>query len=775
MMIWKKGEHLALSADLKSEFGGTIILAQQLALRELFNHEQFSAFLDPKCYQQSSPFDFEDMQSCVSRIQHAITHDELIGIWGDFDVDGQTSTAILVDGLRNFGARTCFHIPVRATESHGMDLVGFRNFLSQFKPGLIITCDTGISDYESINYAKEMAIDVILTDHHQLPPQLPHAFGIINPHLMPKNHPLSFLAGVGTAFQLLRAMDETFPDQAAIRGYYDLVALGTIADLAEQKSENRFYTQMGLIQMNNKMRPALRSILQVSGTRIKTITETTVGFTIAPRLNAAGRLSDANPNVEFLLSHNESECIEIANALENLNVERKLSVENVLYSAREMIEKTPELARQPVILLMNPRWEGGVLGIAASKIAEDFNRPAILLREDGGILTGSARSVQGIDITAVISEQKSLLMNFGGHAMAGGLRMSEKNFQNFSNSLCATVSNLMGKREEPILEIDHFIPFTHINQQLSEELSNLAPFGPGNPHPVFASRNLTVLQFRKFGSNDQYRKISVQDINGDTQEITCWNAVKEWKRDDQIDIAYKIIPIDFEENAKISLEYIDARLAQMSSKIQPDLIESHIRITDFRLSRDPLQRMEDMKRQFPELQIWFEGLQKLPGLAGYRSRRDLSPTSSLAILTAPADIHLLKQLIQKTTPQDLILFDIYQPMPNLKSLLLEIGKLVKHHLDQSSTTVSIDQFAAKMNMSNKAIQLGIDWFQSHGDIDIINAEGDMLQIVRVQESPDHAKLSSIQQNLNKILKEQTAFKNYYGRVDSKLMLIKNLK
>jgi single-stranded-DNA-specific exonuclease len=774
-MIWKTSEQFDLSQDLQSHFGDSLILAQQLANRGLLQKDEFNAFLDPKNYRQSSPFDFDDMQTCVNRIHQAIKKNELIGIWGDFDVDGQTSTAILVDGLRCFGARTCFHIPIRATESHGMDLAGFTSFLSRNKPGLIITCDTGISDHESIAYAREMGIDVIITDHHQLSPQTPPAFGIINPHLLPENHPLSFLAGVGVAFQLLRALDETFPDRAEINSYYDLVALGTVADLAEQKSENRFYTQMGLEQMNHNLRPALQSILQVSSSRDKTFTEITIGFTIAPRLNAAGRLSDANPNVEFLLAPDKASCLEIANTLEQLNAERKLSVQNVLYSAHEMIEKSPEIARQPVILLKNPRWEAGVLGIAAGKLTEIFNRPAILLREDDGILSGSARSVQGIDITAAIAKHNALLMNYGGHAMAGGLRISENNFISFSRGLRATVSRMIGKMEQPVLKIDHFIPFAFIKEKLSDELGFLAPFGPGNPQPIFASRNLKVQQFRKFGSNDQYAKLILQDINGDTQEVTCWEAIQEWKRDEQIDLAYKIVPNDFQANGKIALEYVDARPALLSAGTQPDLIKSQIKLTDFRFIQNPLQRLSEIKAQFPDLQIWFEGIHKPREINGLRSRCDLSPSSSLAILTAPADIHLLAELISKTTPQDLILFDIYQPLLDLQSLLLQVGKLIKHYLNQESIIVSLDQFAARLNMPIKAIHLGIEWFQFHGDIQIIDATAEIVHIERKKAPADHSKLTSIQQNLNIILKEQSAFKDYYRRVDPQLLLRKNLQ
>ena len=773
-MIWNTSEQVGLSNELLSEYADSLILAQQLANRGLVRREQFSAFLDPNEYHQSSPFDFKDMQNCVKRIQHAIEKDELIGIWGDFDVDGQTSTAILVDGLQMFGARTCFHIPIRAIESHGLDLVALKSFLSCNKPGLIITCDTGISDHESIEYAKQMRIDAIITDHHQLPPHLPPAYGIINPHLLPESHPLSYLAGVGVAFQLLRALDMTFPRQVDICSYYDLVALGTVADLAEQKSENRFYTQMGLKQMNQNLRPALRSILEVSSSRDKKVTETTIGFTIAPRLNAAGRLSDANPNVEFLLSTDQAGCQEITKTLEQLNAERKLSVQNVLYSANEMIEKSSEIARQSVILLKHPRWQAGVMGIAAGKLAETFNRPVILLREDDDVLSGSARSIPGIDITSAIANHKELLMNFGGHAMAGGLRMSEKNFLGFSNGLCATVSSMTGKMEQPVLNIDHFIPFALIQKELLKELAQLAPFGPGNPQPIFASRNLKVQQFRKFGSNDQYAKLDLQDINGDIQQVTCWNTVKEWNQGDQIDLAYKIVPNDFRVNRKFELEYVDARPALYSADAQPDLIKTRLNLTDLRAIYNPLQRLSEVKIQLPGIQIWFEGIKKPPGINGLRSRCNLSRASSLAILTAPADIRLLAELINKTAPKDLLLFDLDQPMLDLQSLLREIGKRIRRHLNQETHLISIDHIASQLNMPTKAINLGIGWFQAHGDILISDSSAGFVHIDRNNMLSDPSKLTAIQQNLNIILKEQAAFKHYYRRVDPQLLLRKIL-
>lgn len=771
-MDWLEKKHAPLSSDLQFYFGDSRILAQQLADRGLIEKGQFTQFLEPQSYPQASPFDFQDMPICVERIQHAISHHQRIGVWGDFDVDGQTSTALLVDGLRHYGADTCFHIPIRATESHGIELATFKSFLETSHPDLIITCDTGISDHESIQFASQNNLDVILTDHHKLPAQLPPALGIINPHLLAPGHPLSYLAGVGSAFQLLRALDERMPGKLDISRFYDLVALGTVADLAELKAENRFYAQVGLRQMNNSLRPALHAILQVSSARVNNISETTIGFTIAPRLNAAGRLSDANPNVDFLLSTDEVACMEIARSLESLNVERKLSVENVLFSAGEIIKQDPALTQQPVIILHHPRWQGGVLGIAAGKLAQDFNRPAILLREENGYLSGSARSVEGIDITAAIAEHQHLLTNFGGHAMAGGLRMLPENYSRFASGLNTTVAQRAKEIELPVLEIDHFLSFSHIDQRLLQELEKLAPFGPGNPKPVIASRRLTLIQSRKFGNNEQFVKITAQDINGDTREVTSWAAIPDYKKDDRVDIAYHIVPDDFRGNGAIDLEYIDARPTAEDGKNTPDIFESHIEIIDFRNVIDPIQTLHHAIENYPTVRVWYEGPYSPQVRTQLRSRLELSPSHSLALLVPPANIQLLNDLVQMVSPHQLMLFSFNQPDLSLKTLLELIGSVIKTQLDHNQKNFSPIRIASGLNITPLTARLALDWYQAHGDVIISNASDDLVQIERCKMPPNTNEILSIQQNLNKILKEHAAFRGYYQRVDAKLLLRK---
>ena len=768
-MEWIKREHAKLSESLKYHFSDSIILAQALADHRLENESGFLPFLDPDQYRQTSPFSFAEMDKSIDRVLTAIKSQQMIGIWGDFDVDGQTSTAILLDSLRLLGARTCFHIPIRATESHGVDRAGFSSFIARYQPELVLTCDTGISDISSINYANSLGIDVIITDHHKMPDALPDTFAIINPHQLPEDHPLSYLAGVGVAFQVVRALSSYFPDILDASSYYDLVALGTVADLAEMRHENRFYTQMGLRQMAQNLRPALKALLTVSSSKVRVITETTIGFTLAPRLNAAGRLGDANPNVEFLISSNENLCLQTANHLEQLNAERKLAVDNVLYSAHEMIKRSPDVVQKSAIVMMNPHWEGGVLGIAAGQLAEEYHRPVILLREEGGSIIGSARSIQGIDITAAIAEQSHLLDSYGGHAMAGGLRLPADNLPVFSIRLIASLQKFADSQEQVQLEIDHFIPFSDISSKLADELKYLSPFGPGNPKPLFASQNLSILSARKFGVQDQHIKWLVRDINGDESEIIAWNQTYAPPPTDPVTIAFHILPDESTQQSALHLEFIAMRPAEDQDTVKADLIESAIAVVDLRSVPDPLQQCVKMMKEDIDLQWWYEGQQKPAGVGPLRSRIELVPASGLAILTAPPDFRVMQDLIATARPSRLYLLCLPQAPIDTKTLLLEIGKAIKECLSSETCMLSLQDIAARTNQSTETIRLGLLWYQAHGDICIVSNQANFASIQK-GTSEDQSELLVLQKKLNKSLKETAAFKEYYKSVEPEFLL-----
>jgi len=708
----------------------------------------------------------------VRRIIDAINNGETIGIWGDFDVDGQTSTSILLEGLTQMGAKVIFHIPIRATESHGIQIDAFKSFL-KLGPSLILTCDTGISDHASIEYAQSIGVDVIITDHHTLPEPLPRAYAIINPHQLPANHPLSYLAGVGAAFQVIRALNITGKFGFHVEDLYDLVALGTIADLAVLRSENRFYAQMGLKQMNQNLRPALKSLLTVSKNKNSLITENTIGFNMAPRLNAAGRLSDANENVKFLLSSNKEYCVDFAKGLEQLNHMRKLSVNAVIQSAQDMIKQDPSLitANEFAIILQRKGWERGVLGLAAGNLAELYKRPVILLNIDGKKASGSARSIDGIDITAAIRENEEYLIRYGGHPMAAGLSLPTEKLADFSFNLKKSVRNQAIKiSSDKKINIDYYISFSNIESSILNELAQLAPFGQGNPPPVFASRNLEIIKIKPFGSAKKHIRIMLRDRDGNTQQITKWNSEFQSIPLDHVDIAYHIQPDEYRGKNTVFLEYINHR-ESIPTSTQLDALTFQVKFEDHRHDSDELRSLDKIIKRSDNIQIWFEGLKK-PQSIEIKDRTQLQKKEELVILTAPPSYKILNQILETAQAKIVYFFGLRLNPDEMNSFLTNLGGLIKYCLNNKTTSISLNSLAAQLCYTEEIIILGLSWFNANGNIyTSFDLKGNIN--INIASNPPKTELSVVEQKINNSLKETSAFRAYYLRVDPEKLLIKD--
>ena len=769
MMNWIEARPFSRNDAIASRFNDSLILNHELAKRNLHTIKEVNAFLDPAIYPQASPFSFPEMEKSISRITKAIRNEEIIGIWGDFDADGQTSTAVLIDGLSRMGANVIYHIPVRASESHGMQLKAFKSFMKHH-PTLIITCDTGISEYSTIEYARSIKVDVIITDHHTLPIPLPNAYSIVNPHQLPDSHPLSFLAGVGTAFQIIRALDEKVICEFDIENLYDLVALGTIADLAEIKLENRFYAQMGLMQMNQNFRTAFAAMFEISQTRISNINENTLGFNIAPRLNASGRLSDANENVNFLLSDDQIFCRKFAKHLEQLNMVRKAAVDSVLMVAERIIKNTPSLVNEPVLILSNQGWEQGVLGIAASNLAESYHRPVILLNIENGIAAGSVRSIKGIDITSAITENDQHLIHYGGHPMAAGLSISIEKITVFSKGLMKSVANQLDKLpSENELVIDHSIGINSISDQLLIELVQLSPFGQGNPTPIFASRNLEIISTTPLGTTEKHSKITVQDIKGSTKTLISWNSEIQSIPFDRIDFAYYIRPDEYQGNNSYYLEYIDHQEYNPNT-ISLEASAGSIEFEDHRQAIDQLLSVENICLQNKDLQIWFEGLGKPAGF-DVRDRTQLQKKEHLLILSAPQSFAVLNEVIEKSTPKKIYFCNLQNDRDDIKTFLSGLGGFIKHHLKNPHAEISLKSLSIQFGQTEETIFNGLSWFKEKGNICFLcDSHGKIM--IENGLSKNSVESSKIEINLNKSLKETSAFRQYYKRVKPTLLLRK---
>ena len=374
------------------------LVAQSLVRRGFTNPDTARAFLDPLHSPSTNALELPGMEAALDRVATAIRDGEPICVWGDFDVDGQTSTAILIQTLRILGSKVAYHIPIRARESHGVNLENLKPILDTGTK-LIITCDTGISASEEVDYAQSRGVDFVITDHHDLPDLLPKARAIVNPKLLSTDHPLANLPGAGVAYKLSEALidswktdiktSENIPNSNSL---LDLAALGIIADLALLKGETRAIAQKGIGVLRNTGRLGLKTIAQLASLDLSQATEESIGFTLGPRLNALGRLSDANPAVELFLTQDPVRARMVAAQIEGLNTQRKLLTNQVYQAAEIQLKAEPALLTKPLIMLTHPSWPGGVIGIVANRLVERYHKAAILLTtSDDGILRGSAR------------------------------------------------------------------------------------------------------------------------------------------------------------------------------------------------------------------------------------------------------------------------------------------------------------------------------------------------------------------------------------------------
>jgi single-stranded-DNA-specific exonuclease len=442
------------------------------------------------------------MARAADRLEAAIERGERICVWGDFDVDGQTATTLLVSTLRDLGGDVIYHIPVRATESHGVKVPWLQQELDR-GARVVLTCDTGSDACEAVTCANVYGVDVIITDHHELPAVLPDAHTIVNPHLLSAGHPLETLPGVGVAYKLGEELYRRAGRAGDIEQHLDLVALGIVADLADQIGDARYLLQRGLVALRNTQRLGLREMMKLASLVPAQLNEEHIGFGLAPRLNALGRLDDANVSVEFLTTRDLTRARILASELEALNARRKILGDQVFQAAQAQIERDPALMDHAALVLANPAWPVGVVGIVANRLAELYGRPAILISTPPDQMgRGSARSIEGVHITDAIASQQDLLESFGGHAMAAGLSIDPDKIAEFRRGLSRVVAAQLGEAlGRPTLRIDGYVPLSDLSLDLVADLERLAPFGPGNSAPVLATRDLRITAKRTVGQD----------------------------------------------------------------------------------------------------------------------------------------------------------------------------------------------------------------------------------------------------------------------------------
>jgi single-stranded-DNA-specific exonuclease len=498
---------------LSKELNISPILAQLLINRETEGVLSARKFLKADLKDLRDPYIFQDMEKAVDKILRAINNNERILIYGDYDVDGITSVALLFTILRKFTANLYYYIPNRFQEGYGLNEeaidIAFKNNIK-----LIITVDCGISSIFEIKKANNYGIDVIVTDHHQPQKGLPSAIAIINPKC-DKNYPFKELAGVGVGFKMAQALYlKLKKNQDDLWNLLDYVALGSIADSVPFIGENRILIKYGLRALNQTKKEGLKALITESGVDYGNLGTKEVNFALAPRINAAGRLDDPKLALELLLTDSECKAKYLSQKLSKINKYRREIGDNILREARKFASMQVKEEDNKVLVLESENWNQGVIGIIASRLVDEFNRPAIVISKKDGIAKGSGRSIEGFHLYKVLESCQDILINFGGHELAAGITIKSNKIPEFKSKINEISQNFIKEDDlNPELKIDAQISLSDINFGLVKDISILEPFGIGNPQPVFCSYKNVISDWRLVGGKREHLKIKIKEEN----------------------------------------------------------------------------------------------------------------------------------------------------------------------------------------------------------------------------------------------------------------------
>ncbi len=460
--------------------------------RGIRKNDEISEFLNADVSSLHDPYLLKDMDKAVERIGIAKEKNEKITIYGDYDVDGITSIAILYKHLTSLGFEVDYYVPDRIQEGYGVNTEALDK-IKNSGTSLIITVDTGITAVEETDYAKKLGMDIIITDHHECKESIPKAYAAIDPKRKDCTYPFKNLAGVGVAFKLIQALDTSADLKSLMDMYADLICLGTVADISPLIDENRILVKEGLSRFETTENIGLKALIDVSTNNSKAITTSTIGYIIAPRINASGRLGCASRSVEMFLTDDKEKAYELANDLCRENTIRQQTEQMMFSEALEYIEDHPEIKNDNVLVIPHKNWHHGIVGIVSSKITEKFYKPSILFAIDGDEAKGSGRSISGYNLFEALENSSELLLKFGGHELAAGLSIKTENIDKFRKMINGyTPREMSDDALIPTISVDAIIKVGYINLDTVDEINKLQPFGVENPAPVFAVKNLKI-------------------------------------------------------------------------------------------------------------------------------------------------------------------------------------------------------------------------------------------------------------------------------------------
>ncbi|TYQ16251.1 UNVERIFIED_CONTAM: RecJ-like putative exonuclease [Acetivibrio alkalicellulosi] len=746
-------ENIEIPEDLLKVCGGDKLIARIFYNRGYIKPEIVRQMLNDQFYIPTSPGEFKGMDKAVQRLVYAIDNDEKICIYGDYDVDGVTSTVTLVQCLRFFTSSVTYHVPDRFTEGYGMNEDVIRD-LGKKDVRLIITCDCGISNTKEINVAKELGMDVILTDHHSIPDEIPNADIILNPKLLEEGHRARNISGCGMAYFLCLALLERKAVKYKADEFLDLLALSLIADVVSLNAENRYLLKKSLPVLLNTNRTGLNELFKIVQKNGSISNEEDIAFQIAPRINAAGRMESAILPVELLLCKDQDAAKDMAEKIDLLNMERKRVQQKIIDEAIEMVETWKK--NKTVLVIYGEFWHHGIIGIAAGKVCETYGKPTILLsiKEDGTTVVGSARSTEDINIYQLIKECSSKLLKFGGHSQAAGLSLKKENLQDFTREIEILAEKRYFIKNIIEAKVDMELGFEDVTEDLIKRLQIAGPYGEGFRAPEFFLSGISVVSDRKTEKN--HHIMVLEDDNNNRIPAVKWFGDGYSLEGKVFDITYKV-----SQNTYRGINQIQLTLGYMieSQGGNKKLFEGNI--IDERNSA-----INIILTKYKDAQIFYEGLKSACTINNTVNRFCTKSSESIIFLSPPTNTFVFREIVALANPKRVILNFTVQPDYTFKGFIMNFLGVIKHIIINKDGRGYLEDMAMKLCVEDSIIRAGLKYLKAKGMISyFFGDEPGRVFILKGKENEDK-NILILERSLKNALLEKNAYKQFIFNMNS---------
>ena len=724
-------------------------LAALAAARGLNNKNKLKKFLELDNYESLKVETFPQIMEAVNFILAFIKNNKNILVYGDYDVDGISSTSILVEALQRLSDNIEYHIPDRFKEGYGLNKKVLKSYSENID--LVISCDCGISNYEEVKFAKELGMAFVVTDHHDLPEKLPPADYILSPRFLPKSHQGYWLPGAGMAFFLVKAIYKKINRGGEEKDFLDLLLLAIIADVVPLIGENRYLFKTALKRLQQSKRSGLKALYNELDINTQEINEKVLGFQIAPILNSAGRIDNAEKALELLLAKNKTQAFSLAAQLKDINQERKKISQKIFLEAEKAINRD----KRESLIIYNKSWHQGVIGIAAGRIAENYQIPVVLMtyNPENDLITGSARSIKGVNINNLITKCSSLLEKHGGHAAAAGFSLKKDRLEKFKLRLQRLIKKeLKSLKRDLVIETDLELNLAELNKEFYQKLRLFAPFGEANPEPVFYTE-AEILNSRDI-SDGRHKKMVVSD--GKDKITALWWWAEAIKLHQKQKIAFKLTENIYQGNSSLELEI--KALSPLEKQTELADKSSQKRSASIKIINYKNKSAADLKAGRKNTSFFLESKEDF-SLYPLVNRDYQRKTKRLVFLTIPPSVEIMKEIIILTEAEELFITTLHPADKSFKKFVKMLMALIKYNLNHENGIFNITRAAVTLSEKEITIKRGIQYLAARAMLSYEYISYGELLISK--EGIEDRGMSNLRaKQLHNLLEESSAFRRF---------------